>query len=222
MGINVSQKSNKTYVRLLNGRLIVETDQNNPLAEKMEVKVPNGQILTKWAIPVFNITGVITDVKAITREYKDLKSKPFKEIAVTIKDGSEEIILQVKFKTDQGISLVNRLAGLVKLNLGLIPITIGSYKMQNNETKRFNQGFYVHYGDNIKVDLAYKKETMPSNTQWKQFVKNGEVEWDKTEYLRFFLNILENEIVPYYERLKKINTTTQQEDTFENVSDDIF
>jgi hypothetical protein len=220
MGINFSQKSNKIYVRLFDGRLGMESTQDDPSAERIEVKNPqSGQILTKYVRHIFSITGIITDVKVVTREFKDTKVKPFKEILVSIKDGNEDIVLQVKFKTEQGISLVNRLTGLVRLNLGSFPVTIGSYKMQNMESKRFNQGFYIHFGDNFKVDLAYKRESMPKDIQWKQVTRNGELEWDKTEYLRFFMGLLENEVIPYYENLKKLNATIPQEDSFEDVED---
>jgi hypothetical protein len=221
MGINVAQKSNKTYVRLMDGKLIIETNPEDPHAERMEVKNPStGQVVMKYVIPVRSITGVISHVKCVTRELKDTKVKPFKEIQVTIKDGEEEILLTVKFKTDQGINLVNRLAAYVKLNLAKTPVTIGAYKMQNMDTKRFNQGFYIHYGDGIKLANLYTKENMPPSTQWKQVERNGELEWDKTEYLRHYMNVLEKEIIPYFENLKKGQEPIQ--DSFSDADEDIF
>lgn len=222
MGLNLNQSSNKVYVSMLNGKMTIPAKPDDEKAKKVEVKNPQtGQTITKYVHEVFSITGVIQSVSLKEKEIPNT-GKKYKEIHVSIKDGNEEFVLTTKFKTDQGISLVNRLAGFVRLNLGQIQLTVGAYKMQNTETGRFNQGFYIHYGDSIKVELPYKRENLPPETQWKQVERNGEMEWDKTGYLKFFMKVLTDDVIPYFENLKKLNENIPVEDSFDDVEDMIF
>ena len=219
MGEVIKNGSQAKYYKILNGGIVRDAFEGDTGAIKVNVKNPKTGIeKEKWVIPIFAIEGVIDSLKIIEQDMDGVK---FKKVILKIKDGNELLQIETKFKTEHGISLINRLAKFVKLDLKKTPIVIGSYKIKDKDSQRFNQGFYIHYGDE-KISNYYTKDNMPVDTKWVEKTVNGETVWDKTNYLRFFLAEAESVITPYFENLKKQDTPEIVEESKEVDYEEVF
>jgi hypothetical protein len=219
MGEVIKNGSQTKYYKILNGGIVRDAFEGDAGAIKVNVKNPKTGIeKEKWVIPIFAIEGVIDSLKIIEQDMDGVK---FKKVILKIKDGNELLQIETKFKTEHGISLINRLAKFVKLDLKKTPIVIGSYKIKDKDSQRFNQGFYIHYGDE-KISNYYTKDNMPVDTKWVEKTVNGETVWDKTNYLRFFLAEAESVITPYFENLKKQDTPEIVEESKEVDYEEVF
>ena len=219
MGEVIKNGSQTKYYKILNGGIVRDAFEGDAGAIKVNVKNPKTGIeKEKWVIPIFAIEGVIDSLKIIEQDMDGVK---FKKVILKIKDGNELLQIETKFKTEHGISLINRLAKFVKLDLKKTPIVIGSYKIKDKDSQRFNQGFYIHYGDE-KISNYYTKDNMPVDTKWVEKTVNGETVWDKTNYLRFFLAEAERVITPYFENLKKQDTPEIVEESKEVDYEEVF
>jgi hypothetical protein len=219
MGEVIKNGSQTKYYKILNGGIVRDAFEGDAGAIKVNVKNPKTGIeKEKWVIPIFAIEGVIDSLKIIEQDMDGVK---FKKVILKIKDGNELLQIETKFKTEHGISLINRLAKFVKLDLKKTPIVIGSYKIKDKDSQRFNQGFYIHYGDE-KISNYYTKDNMPVDTKWVEKTVNGETVWDKTNYLRFFLAEAESVITPYFENLKKQEPNEPVEESKEVDYEEVF
>jgi hypothetical protein len=219
MGEVIKNGSQTKYYKILNGGIVRDAFEGDAGAIKVNVKNPKTGIeKEKWVIPIFAIEGVIDSLKIIEQDMDGVK---FKKVILKIKDGNELLQIETKFKTEHGISLINRLAKFVKLDLKKTPIVIGSYKIKDKDSQRFNQGFYIHYGDE-KISNYYTKDNMPVDTKWVEKTVNGETVWDKTNYLRFFLAEAESVITPYFENLKKQEPNESVEESKEVDYEEVF
>ena len=219
MGEVIKNGSQTKYYKILNGGIVRDAFEGDAGAIKVNVKNPKTGIeKEKWVIPIFAIEGVIDSLKIIEQDMDGVK---FKKVILKIKDGNELLQIETKFKTEHGISLINRLAKFVKLDLKKTPIVIGSYKIKDKDSQRFNQGFYIHYGDE-KISNYYTKDNKPVDTKWVEKTVNGETVWDKTNYLRFFLAEAESVITPYFENLKKQDTPEIVEESKEVDYEEVF
>ena len=219
MGEVIKNGSQTKYYKILNGGIVRDAFEGDAGAIKVNVKNPKTGIeKEKWVIPIFAIEGVIDSLKIIEQDMDGVK---FKKVILKIKDGNELLQIETKFKTEHGISLINRLAKFVKLDLKKTPIVIGSYKIKDKDSQRFNQGFYIHYGDE-KISNYYTKDNMPVDTKWVEKTVNGETVWDKTNYLRFFLTEAESVITPYFENLKKQEPNESVEESKEVDYEEVF
>lgn len=219
MGEVIKNGSQTKYYKILNGGIVRDAFEGDAGAIKVNVKNPKTGIeKEKWVIPIFAIEGVIDSLKIIEQDMDGVK---FKKVILKIKDGNELLQIETKFKTEHGISLINRLAKFVKLDLKKTPIVIGSYKIKDKDSQRFNQGFYIHYGDE-KISNYYTKDNMPVDTKWIEKTVNGETVWDKTNYLRFFLAEAESVITPYFENLKKQEPNESVEESKEVDYEEVF
>lgn len=219
MGEVIKNGSQTKYYKILNGGIVRDAFEGDAGAIKVNVKNPKTGIeKEKWVIPIFAIEGVIDSLKIIEQDMDGVK---FKKVILKIKDGNELLQIETKFKTEHGISLINRLAKFVKLDLKKTPIVLGSYKIKDKDSQRFNQGFYIHYGDE-KISNYYTKDNMPVDTKWIEKTVNGETVWDKTNYLRFFLAEAESVITPYFENLKKQDTPEIVEESKEVDYEEVF
>ena len=219
MGEVIKNGSQAKYYKILNGGIVRVSFEGDTGVQKVTVKNPaTGIESEKWVIPIFALEGIIDSFKIVEQEMSGVK---FKKVILKIKDGNELLQVETRFKTEHGISLINRLAKFVKLDLKKTPIVLGSYKIKDKDSKRFNQGFYLHYGDE-KISNYYTKENMPADTKWIEKTINGETVWDKTNYLRFFMAEAESVITPYFENLKKQDTPEIVEESKEVDYEEVF
>lgn len=191
---------NTRYYSILGGELVKNSQEGAEKAEKRLVKNPKtGEVKDKWIIPVFALEGKIKSIFVKEDEVKGIK---IKKLILRLMDNGDCFQIESAYDSSHAISLINRLANYAKKNLGSIPITIGSYKIQENDSERYNQGFWIHYNGGTKLESYYTKDNTPPEIKWKEITVNNKKMWDKTDHLRFFEKVLEGEVIPYFTNLK--------------------
>jgi len=219
MGEKAQNRPNTRYYNILNGQIVRNANEGDAGAEVRVVRNPKTGIeKERWVIPVYALEGKVKSIEIKEVEFDGVK---LKKLVLRLIENGEIMQIETNSDSSHAISLINRLANYAKKDLGSIPIVLGSYKIQDANSERYNQGFWIHYGDGTKLENFYVKENTPQDIKWKEITVNNKKVWDKTDYLRFFEKVLEGEVIPYFSKLVISDKVVVDEDTPMN-PEDIF
>ena len=155
MGEVIKNGSQAKYYKILNGGIVRESFEGDTGSQKVTVKNPaTGIESEKWVIPIFALEGIIDSFKIVEQEMSGVK---FKKVILKIKDGNELLQVETRFKTEHGISLINRLAKFVKLDLKKTPIVIGSYKIKDKIRRDSTKDFIFTTGTKKYQTITQKR-----------------------------------------------------------------
>lgn len=200
MGEIAQSRPNTKYYNILGGQIVRNAHEGDPGAEVRNVRNPKTGIeKERFIIPVYALEGKIKSIEIKEQEFEGIKVK---KLVLKLVENGEVFQIETPSDSSHAISLINRLANYAKKDLGSINITLGSYKIQDANSERYNQGFWIHYNDGTKLENYYGKDNTPPEIKWKEVTVNNKKVWDKTEYLRFFEKVLEGEVIPYINSLK--------------------
>lgn len=209
MGEILKSDKRTVFYSVLEGELIRNADEKTPHAELKTVKNPKtGLVKEKWVVVVRGLTGHIHSVEFKEHSFDGIT---IEKLVLKLRDDNEICQLEVIGDSSYGISLINRLATIAKHDLGKNFFIVGSYKIKDDNSERYNQGIWLKVGDK-KVENCYSKELMPADTKWQEIVVNNKKVWDKTNYLRFFKKVAESEVIPYFKNLQIADTAENSDE----------
>jgi hypothetical protein len=178
----LGNSNNSIFLNIADGKIIRRfQNQTKDSRERILAKGPNAGKTVHEEIYSF-VEGVITDIQTKDSDYG-------KSWLVTIEDNGEKYILQMDYSSGYSSSFLKALPNVdISAKVKLSP------KMTIEGDKKKTTLFINQHGTATKH--FYTKDNPNGLPQMVQKKVKGKMQWDDSEMMEFFENMVKNEILP--------------------------
>ena len=230
MGEIYNERESKKYFSIFDNSLVRFCEQDAPRATLLKQTQKDGKVKEMWGV---RLDGILGNIKSIAYKCDTIqhngKEIKIPKVMVSMYDSEETFTVELPFKT-YGVDFIRRALTVVRTKKGDSIYALKVYSIKKNG-KEFSNAYSMLYENGEKPGIiSFYNETNPEpeNIKWKKETNaQGETIWNRNASDKFFLDILKNEITPYFENLDKerSKTTSSQEEhvpSDSSIDDDIF
>lgn len=193
MGLETDDRSNRIFLSIMKGRITLKVDANTEGAKQRTNKL--GTVV--WEKHYTSLTGIIIYIR--TRDHAEYGK--FWDIGV--QDGADVFSLQFPYNSGYAMGFLKRIESV---NLA-IPVKFNPYYIPEEGTDKF-RSFLILYQNDKKIPSLYTRENPNGLPELKEITVDNKKTWDSTDQMKFFEDILDNEVRP---NLTKPGEALQQE-----------
>lgn len=220
MGLNQSQKGNRTFVSIVNGKFAQRVTQETPNSVRRMIEKKDGSKKEVWELIYDNVSGNITSIEV------DESGDFGDQLKINMEDIGDKFTVNLNMQSREAKSF---LCALKNINL-LETITLHPYNFQSKDDGRNVIGMNVYQGGvgkEFKVKPYFSKDTtnglpqVPENADKDEFklcMKQQEIylkKWVK----KFIADNFVKEKVNYSAPANKITPNKMAEKASTNVND---
>lgn len=187
--MGLQTRSKKTYVTLSKGKFEVKVPKGTPGSITRLKRDKSGEVTV---MQFDNLSGGIVDIR---KNEVDFKGKLIVSLEVDVRDKGEEFCLQLSYWHDQAGDFLNCMENInyqARVNFGAYVKT----KQNGKERTYLNVYQKDQNQESQPVPWKYTRENPGNKPDWDWVMKDGKKQPDRTAERNFYMNILNNVILP--------------------------
>ena len=198
-------RSQTTYIKVVNGDMVYNSTKEDPDAkERYSEKADK----TFYEVPVAYLEGFITNSKYVSKELEG--GKKIENVEIQIDNNGETVTIQVPFEASHTATLIKRLPN-VEIDK---TVKIAYYKIENKETKKFNEGFTIEQ-DGKKIPFAFTRENKNGLPDAIQSGRGNNIKWNFQPVHDFLYGVFEE----FCTKVKEYNENHVLGDNLDDATD---